>query len=275
MKQISTEHESDISATRSVERAAGLLRLLVLRHGGVRLTELAERAGLHKTTTLRLLGALERQGLVDRDPKSKLYSLGMELLAAGWTSIEGSLLRECGAAALRRIAEQTGDTVYLSVRSGLESLCVERQEGSFPIKTLTLEVGSRRPLGVGAGSLALLAYLPDEESRIILEGIEPLLTPYQGYSGQMLQGLVDEARRLGYVFNPGLIVSGMQAVAVPVLTTAGAPVAALSVAAITDRMVAERRETIVTLLRQEAAGIEAVLRERGTTSTRTGKKKAT
>lgn len=271
MKLDSQEHESDNSATRSVERAACLLKLLARQGEGIRLTELAEEAGLHKATALRLLGALTRQGLADRDPDTKRYRLGMELLAAGWTSIEGGLLREYGSAALRRIAETTGDTAYFSVRSGLTSLCLERREGDFPIKTLTLGAGDRRPLGVGAGSLALLAFLRDGERRAVLDEIEPLLAPYPGYSVRMLREHIDESRRLGHVFNPGLIVPGMQAVAVPALTASGAPIAALSVAAITERMAEDRRAMIVALLREEAERIEAALRRRGEAAKRSAK----
>jgi DNA-binding IclR family transcriptional regulator len=64
---------------------------------------------------------------------------------------------------MMRIAEATGDTVFLTQRSGLDSVCVDRQEGTFPIKTFTLEIGMRRPLGVGTGSLAILSGLSEEE----------------------------------------------------------------------------------------------------------------
>ena len=63
---------------------------------------------------------------------------------------------------LQRLAQKTGDTAFASILEGTAAICVAREVGDFPIRTLTLSVGDRRPLGVGAGSLALLASLSDD-----------------------------------------------------------------------------------------------------------------
>ena len=68
-----------------------------------------------------------------------------------------------------KLAEQTQDTVYLSERRGLEAVCTARALGDYPIKALTLDVGIRRPLGVGAGGLAILCALPEAEADEIIE----------------------------------------------------------------------------------------------------------
>ena len=52
---------------------------------------------------------------------------------------------------MARLAQATLDTIYLTARSGDEAVCLNRREGLHPIKTLTLNVGERRPLGVSAG----------------------------------------------------------------------------------------------------------------------------
>lgn len=249
----------DTSVARSVERAAQLLRALVARTEGVRLIDLADTSGLHKATALRLLSALERQGLVVRDPRTKLYTLGLELLAAGWMSVASSYLRDLGRTALKRIAEETGDTVYFSVRNGTDALCVDRQEGDFPIKTLTLDVGARRPLGVGAGSMALLAFLPDGERQRMMARVTPLASPYYGGSDDIIATLVQHARDQGYADNPGLIIPGMHAIGIPIMTAGGMPLAAISVAAITDRMNPDRLPAIISLVKEEVERLENAL----------------
>ena len=91
------------------------------------------------------------------------------IFSAPWCSSSGLTatprfnLREICHPALARIADATGDTVFLTQRSGLDAVCLDRREGTFPIKTFTLEVGMRRPLGVGTGSLAILSALPEED----------------------------------------------------------------------------------------------------------------
>src|SRR5690606_31297222 len=99
-------------------------------------------------------------------------------------------IAELARPALIRLARETGDTVFLSVREGLDAICLERQVGSYPIKTLTLDVGDRRPLGVGAGSLALLAFLPEAEIAEIIASNEPRLVSYPGFAPEALLRLV-------------------------------------------------------------------------------------
>ena len=70
---------------------------------------------------------------------------------------------------LAALAESTQDTVYLSERRGLEAICSSRALGDYPIKALTLDVGIRRPLGIGAGGLAILCALPAAEADEIIE----------------------------------------------------------------------------------------------------------
>lgn len=64
----------------SVERASRLLKLLATTPGYVRLADLAESAGLARSTTHGLLQTLVREGLVEHDPASRHYRLGNGLV---------------------------------------------------------------------------------------------------------------------------------------------------------------------------------------------------
>src|SRR6185436_15021685 len=109
----------------------------------------------------------------------------------------------------------TADTVYLSVRLGDVAICLDRVEGAYPIRTLTLKVGDRRPLGIGAGSLALLAFLPLDEVRRLVAASAKALAEF-GFDPAKLLTVVQTARRLGYAYNDGRLIPGMNAVGVPV-----------------------------------------------------------
>ena len=143
-----------------------------------------------------------------------------------------------------------------SVREGLAAICIGRAIGRFPIRTLTLDVGNRRPLGVGAGSLALLAALPDAEIATVLARNAVWLKDFDGFTADVLTGLVEQARARGYAFNDGLIVPAMNAIAVPVRDADGQPLFALSLAAIRDRMTSDRLDGLVEQLKSEAADLE-------------------
>lgn len=249
---------ADRTGTQSVERAAALLRAVAAREGtGARLVDLVGDLGLPKATVRRLLGALGREGLVDQDVASRRYHLGAGLIGLG--SLAGARfgVRRLALPSLSRLVEESGDTVYLSVRSGLDAVCVERREGDFPIRTLTLSVGDRRPLGIGAGSLALLASLADADADAVIEANAGRAERHcPGLDAARLGELVRRTREAGIAFNDGLVVPGMSALGIAVLDPRGEPKAALSVAAISTRMAPERRPALEEMLRRERRALE-------------------
>jgi DNA-binding IclR family transcriptional regulator len=173
-----------------------------------------------------------------------------------------ALIQDVGAFAmpsLERLAAATEDTVYASVREGVSAVCVGREIGAFPIRTLSLEVGDRRPLGVGSGSLALLAWLPDGEIEDIVERNRGWLGRYPGFTKSYVSTIVAETRRYGFSFVDERIIPGMRAIGVPVLGNDGRPLAALSLAAITARVSGDRVNELVALLKTEAQELAYIL----------------
>jgi DNA-binding IclR family transcriptional regulator len=240
-------------AVKTIDRAARVLRVLSAGgQDGLALRDVATRCEFGKPTAHRLLAALIDAGFAFQDIETRRYRLGVALsmlaCAANQQHI-GALAQP----AIRRIADVTSDTVYASVREGPAAVCVGREIGSFPIRTLTLEVGDRRPLGVGSGALALLAFLPDAEIDVTLQKNEAWIAEYPGYSIDYLKQAVTEARRYGFSFVDGRRIQGMNAIGMPVYDARGAVVAALSVAAITDRVSGERIAELAGILQREAA----------------------
>ena len=80
--------------------------------------------------------------------------------------------------AVNELARTTGVTAYLMGRSGFESVCLYRAEGSGVVRVIPVEPGQRRPLGVGAGATALLASTADLDLDALLKEIEPHLKSY-------------------------------------------------------------------------------------------------
>ena len=132
-----------------------------------------------------------------------LYELGLS--AAPTVKLE-----ELCRPNIRSLADATGDMVFLTLRSGLDAVCIDRQEGAYWIRTYTLEVGTRRPLGIGAGSLAILSALPrggDPEHA----GVRPArLEAYNGVTAKKLLRLVRQTQRRGYAVHDGSV-SGARA----------------------------------------------------------------
>lgn len=215
------------------------------------LSAVARETGLGKGTVHRLLNALIDAGLVFQDQETKRYRLGVGLALLGHAAHR----QDFAALAkpfLLRLAERTEDTIYASVREGGAAICVAREIGAFPIRTLSLEVGHLRPLGVGSGSLALFAFLPDDEIGSIIEKNAAWFARYPGHSRRELLAKVADTRRRGFSFVDSRIVPGMNAMGVPILGADGRPVAALSLAAITDRVRGPRVAQLARMLAREA-----------------------
>ena len=246
-------------SVKTIDRAARVLRAVAGHSDGAMLSAVATETGLGKGTVHRLLSALIDAGFLFQEIETRRYRLGAGL------ALLGSMADRQGIASLskpflQRLALETEDTIYASVREGATAVCVAREIGAFPIRTLSLEVGHLRPLGVGSGSLALLAFLTDAEIDTCISKNATWLEKYPGHSRSELLVKVAETRERGYSLVEGQILPGMNAIGVPVLDARGRPVAALSMAAIADRLSGAHRTRSARLLEKEAKLLAKALR---------------
>ncbi len=221
---------------------------------GATLSDVVRATGLGKTTVHRLLIALAEVGYVAHNAMSQLYTIGPGIVRLAGSARERDLA-VIAAPHMRDLARVTQDTVFLSVRDGSEAVCVAREVGRFPIRTLTLDPGDRRPLGVGAGSAALFAAVDERELEALLADVAPMLSAYPGFDAAHLRSDRDATNRRGHSLNANGVVEGMSAVGVVVRDETGLPVGAISVAAITTRMKPARRKEIVAHLQNAATAI--------------------
>ncbi len=249
----------------SIARPSAVLEALAkASSNGLRMTDVMRATGLGKATVHRLLAGLTSAGLVDQDPDNSRFFVGMRILSWAVSAGERFGLARLAEPAMTRLADSTLDTIYLMVRSGDEALCLNRREGGHPIRTLTLKVGDRRPLGVSGGGLALLSFLPDAEIDRILKQQATAGTALP-FDHAALRKMISETRQTGFawydvpVLHGTEVVTGMAAVAVPIRRPDSRPIAALSVAAITARLQGQRRRTIVGQLQDEVRRIEEAL----------------
>jgi DNA-binding IclR family transcriptional regulator len=247
------------AGTQLLDRAIAVLqRLGEAGERGERLTAIAQSVGLNVSTAHRILGALERHGLAERETATRRHKLGVALFALGAQAADGPGLRFLCRPAMLRIAAATDETVFLMVRSGLNAVVVDRQQGSYVIETLTQNVGGLIPLGIGSGSLAILAFLPEEEAKAILDANAVRYQPF-GDTPESIRITLAKARRQGYVARQSPHIKGISAVAIPIRPPGRAVSAALAINMTTARLGPGRLEELLELLRQEVAPIEETL----------------
>ena len=252
------------SGSQAVDRALALLQ--ITGHGsgrGVALSDLISASGLGKPTVRRLMLALIRRGLVEQDGATRLYHLGEESYVLGTLATPRHGLLEIAADAVVRLAKASGDTAFVNMRRGSSAVCLHREDGAFPIRTHALETGAQHPLGIGAGSLAMLSALPDAEvEELLAANADRLAADYPNYDADLLRSDVAETRARGFALNPGRIVAGSWGVGVALRRPDGSVVGAMSIAAIENRMQPPRDVELAALLTSEARDIELRLARR-------------
>lgn len=250
------------SGTQTIQRASLLVRLIAARsRTGMRLADVVQHAKLERPTAHRILKCLVEEGFLMQAPDSHLYFLGPLIFELGLASSPQFNLVDICRPSLQRIADKSGDTVFLSVRSGHDSVCLDRKEGAFPIKALTLDVGTRRPLGVGAGGLALLLRLSDEAIDVIVRANAKRLGAFHKLTVPALQKTLKRSQQLGYALNDAHIVEGATTLGLPIVNRFGHPFAAISIAAISSRMTSRRQGELIAVLRAEIVAIERALQD--------------
>ena len=252
----------EISGAQSIHRAIVLLRAIASRgRSGSRLLDLAKHAKLKPPTAHRILRCLVAENIVAQDPETHRYLLGHLVFELGLAAAPQFNLRQIVEPSLRRVAERTGDTAFLIARSGFDTVCLDRQEGAFPIKALTLDVGTRRPLGVGAGGMALLISLADTEIERIVAANGTRLKDYGKLNVPIVTDMIARGKQLGYALNDRQETPGVISIGVPVSNRYGPPYAAISVGAISSRMSGERQKEIAAIVKSEVRSLEKRLAE--------------
>jgi DNA-binding IclR family transcriptional regulator len=246
--------------TQGIRRVVNVLKTLAQHQdSGLRFVDVARLCDLETPTAHRMLKALESEGMVTRDATTRRYRLGALVFELGLVAAPQFNLLELCAGSLQRLADATGDTSFLFIRRGNDAVCVSRVQGHYPIQTPVVTVGSRQPLGVNAGGLAILLALPPAEVEGIVAAIRPRIGAYGELDERDLLGTVAAGREQGYAAIGEKAVPGVTAIGLAVRNPFGAPVAALTVAAISSRMTAARQSELFPLLRNEVNVIANLL----------------
>ncbi len=242
--------------TGMLERAFAVIRALAeTQSDGSRVTRLAKAVGLTQGTVHRILHALIAEGIVEQDENSKLYRLSVNFFALAAQAGNPSGMRTLCRPALLRLCASLGDTIFLLVKSSFDAVCLDICEGPFPIRSFTGDIGGRVALGVGQGSLAILAFLPEAEREEIIRFNVPRIRGYGVLDEVYLRTEIERVRQLGYAGRNSGVLDGMAGVAVPILDRTGVAVAALSVGTLAARLSDDRLPMVVELLRRQAEAI--------------------
>jgi len=243
--------------SQSIQRAIAILRVVAMyNQQGIRLSKLARELGFPITTAHRMLSALYKERFVSYSPNSKLYNLGIDLYSLGKSAKNFAIIDQYRSV-LENIAYETEDTAYLAIQSGNDAYCIERIEGKYPIRVLALEPGNLRPLGIGGSSLALLAFLANDQVESIIAKNEQRYNNFNRTSDD-IRKLVAKARKLGYAVTDGAMHPETRAVGVPILNHKREIVCAISVGALRHRLDPARCRKIAQFIKSKIKNLDLI-----------------
>lgn len=252
-----------MTSTGVVPKVAHILRILGdASSEGETTSHIARAAGLNRSTTHRLLADLQAEGLVDRANASSRWIIGPE---AFLLSTAASRRYQATALALpfvRRLAAATGESAFYSVLRGNETVCLLREDGSFPLRSHVLHQGLRLPLGVASAGLAVLAFLDGRFIEAYLAGCDLVPTYGEAHHATELRRRLAATRKVGYAINPGLLVEGSWGLGAAIFGPGGTPVGALSLTGVAHRFSSQRRPELGRRLMDAAHELSAALANR-------------
>jgi DNA-binding IclR family transcriptional regulator len=243
---------------RSIHRAAAVLRCFSEQTPELSVTAVSNRLGLHKSTTSRLLAALRKESLVEQDPETQKFRLGLGLVTLASVALSGMHLRQLARPHLARLADLTQETANLSVLDGNECVNVERSASPKNIRAVGW-IGRRTPLHCTAAGKVLLAYLPLPERRRLLPARLPAFTARTIVKRSTLEGKLERVRRQGYALANEEFEDGLTAVAAPIQNRSGRVIAALAVSGPAYRMDLAATRRFIKLITEAAREISARL----------------
>jgi DNA-binding IclR family transcriptional regulator len=260
------EVEREATVIRSVDRAVAILDLLAVE-GWRTGAEVARALGVHRSTALRLLGTLERHGLVERDPRTAKYRLGRRLAQLA-SSVRGEVdLRQAARPVCEALARSLGETVTLDVLDGDEIVPVEQASGSTSVVSVNW-LGTRSPVHCTASGKVILAFAPPALRDVILARPLERRTQRTITDPAELEAQLRAIREAGYGRTFEELEVGLNAVAAPVRSAGGEVIAALDVSGPAHRITTPGRAALVNRTREAADDLSHRLGYRRSASTR-------
>lgn len=221
---------------RAVERALDVLMCFTSQTPELTMTQISEMVEINKSTVHRLLATLEGKRFVERDPVTGIYRPGIRLLQMAFLTLEHNDLRRLATPFLHSLCDQYRENVNLSVLDDTDVIYLTVIESPQRVK-LAAAPGQRLPAFCTASGKAILAYLPEEDVRQILEHGMPRYTQNTITSPGAFFEDIRNTRERGYAISEQEFEEGINALAAPICNH---PIASVSIAGPAYRLTRER-----------------------------------
>jgi DNA-binding IclR family transcriptional regulator len=237
----------------AIRRAVDTLRAVAqLQRSGASLSRVARATGMNTSTSFRILRSLSEERLLHYDEGEHRYYLGPLAYELGLAATQKthSDVEQRWRPAVESIAQRTRLTTYLMARSNQEAVCLSCIQGSTVLRAMPVDVGQRLPLGIGAGSLAILATLEDDDIRRVLQSQALGLSQVQ-WDSDVIESILRRvalAKERGFSVSSGTISPGLSGIGVAIKGAGQSPSLAISISAVAKEFSVREVQEIVAII---------------------------
>ncbi|MEH7072839.1 IclR family transcriptional regulator [Neobacillus drentensis] len=244
----------------SVERALKILDLFDEHTTELKITEISEKMGLHKSTVHSLLKTLQEYSYIGQNPEDGKYRLGLKLAERGNFVISNIDIRKAARKYLLDLSAKTGQTVHLGILDGREGVYIDKVEGEQSIIRYS-RIGRRLPLHSTAIGKVLLTYQNAPEFKRLLQDYH--------YQQQTLNTLTNEAvfqkelekiKQQGFAIDNQENEQGVRCAAVPIFNGTGKVLAAISISTLVSRVNDQELSVFIDLLEASSQELSEQMR---------------
>ena len=246
-------------SVRAVERALDILLCFSKDKPVLSLTEIAEQAGMNKSTIHRLLATLEKKRFITRDQTTGMYQLGFLFVELSSILLQNLDVEHWALPYLQQLSEQCGETVDLAVLNNGHVVYLQVVESTQRIK-IAAAVGEQLPSFCTASGKAFLAYLPEEYTRKLLSQELTRYTEYTVVTPDELMKDLRQTRERGFAISAQEYEKDIHAVAAPIMDGKGCPMAVIAIVGPSYRMPNDRMQILGQMIRET---VDLVVQEVG------------
>jgi IclR family KDG regulon transcriptional repressor len=243
----------------SVKKALDVLDFFTVEKHELSLAEISKRMGMHKSSVYRILRTLEAANFLQWDSGSSRYSLSLKILELANRVLAHYDLRTTAGPFMEELAAKTGEIIHLSILDGGEIVYLEKK-GAGQVLTVATRVGGRYPAYASAMGKVLLAFLPEKQLQVVLEGTElTAMTSCTITDADQLLRELEKIRRQGYALDNEEAFPGIRCIAAPIRERSGNVVAAISATVPAQRLARKRIPELIKMITETASRISGMV----------------
>lgn len=226
----------------SLQRGLRLLELIAEAHGSVALTDLAQQAGLPNSTTHRLLSTMQQQGFVQQVGDLGLWTIASHAFFVGSSFLQSRNLLAIVHPILRRLMEDSGETVNLAVLdvSDFQAVIIDQVQCT-QLMRMSAPIGGKLPMHASGAGKAFLSTVSDAHLVELLhkKGLHSY-TPHTRSNPNNLKEELAHIRKQGFSFDDEEHALGLRCIAACIYDEHQEAFAAISISGPVSRITDDR-----------------------------------